>query len=106
MAPDEILPIRLLHDALRAAARQRLTDPQRAVVAADLSLVFCAPPVAVDGASGAPGTAPSAPPAEGWLAHGQVTGGGRSVCFCEAELRDATQRTVARAMGTFRYAPA
>ena len=32
-----------------------------------------------------------------------ATGGGRSVCFCEAELRDAAGQSVARAMGTFRY---
>ena len=78
---------RLLYQALRQAARTRLGDAARPLAATDLSLVFS--------------TA-----AEGQLqlqARGQVTGGGRSVCFCEAELLDAAQRTVARAMGTFRY---
>jgi uncharacterized protein (TIGR00369 family) len=43
-------------------------------------------------------------PASGTLqATAQVTGGGRSVCFCEAALRDAAGQTVARAMGTLRY---
>jgi acyl-coenzyme A thioesterase PaaI-like protein len=32
----------------------------------------------------------------------RVCGGGRSVCFCEAEITDAAGRVVARAMGTFR----
>lgn len=43
------------------------------------------------------------PGGAGLHAQGQVTGGGRSVCFCEAELRDATGQLVARAMGTLRY---
>lgn len=105
MAPDEMLHIRLLHEALRDAARQRLSDPQRALVAADLSLVFCPPQAPSATAPSAPAPVP-VPLPEGLRAHGQVTGGGRSVCFCEAELRDATQRPVARAMGTFRYGPA
>ena len=47
-------------------------------------------------------------PAMGLLeATGRATGGGRSVCFCEAEVVDATGQIVAKAMGTFRYrAPA
>jgi acyl-coenzyme A thioesterase PaaI-like protein len=32
----------------------------------------------------------------------RVCGGGKSVCFCEAEVTDAAGRVVARAMGTFR----
>jgi acyl-coenzyme A thioesterase PaaI-like protein len=32
----------------------------------------------------------------------RVNGGGRSVCFCEAEATDASGRLVARAVGTFR----
>ncbi|MNG39445.1 hypothetical protein D3C84_1275310 [compost metagenome] len=40
-------------------------------------------------------------------ATGRATGGGRSVCFCEAEAVDATGQVIAKAMGTFRYrAPA
>jgi acyl-coenzyme A thioesterase PaaI-like protein len=43
-------------------------------------------------------------PATGRLtATGRATGGGRSVCFCEAEIADADGHPVARAMGTFRY---
>jgi uncharacterized protein (TIGR00369 family) len=47
-------------------------------------------------------------PAAGRLvATGRATGGGRSVCFCEAELVDGSGTVVAKAMGTFRYrAPA
>jgi uncharacterized protein (TIGR00369 family) len=36
-------------------------------------------------------------------ATGRATGGGRSVCFCEADIADADGHVVARAMGTFRY---
>ncbi|HEX6362079.1 MAG TPA: PaaI family thioesterase [Albitalea sp.] len=32
-----------------------------------------------------------------------ATGGGRSVCFCEATVVDASGEVAARAMGTFRY---
>jgi len=32
----------------------------------------------------------------------RVCGGGKSVCFCEAEAMDAQGRVVARGMGTFR----
>ncbi|MEJ8845848.1 PaaI family thioesterase [Variovorax rhizosphaerae] len=34
---------------------------------------------------------------------GRATGGGRSVCFCEAEMTDDSGKVVAKAMGTFRY---
>lgn len=37
------------------------------------------------------------------LAEGRATGGGRSVCFCEATITDASGEVTARAMGTFRY---
>jgi uncharacterized protein (TIGR00369 family) len=36
------------------------------------------------------------------VATGRTTGGGRSVCFCEAELVDGSGAVVARGMGTFR----
>ena len=36
-------------------------------------------------------------------ATGRATGGGKSVCFCEADIADANGQVVARAMGTFRY---
>ena len=43
-------------------------------------------------------------PAGGLLqAQGRATGGGRSVCFCEATVTDASGDVAARAMGTFRY---
>lgn len=43
-------------------------------------------------------------PAHGRLtATGRATGGGRSLCFCEAELADEGGEVVAKAMGTFRY---
>lgn len=43
-------------------------------------------------------------PAAGRLtAVGRVTGGGRSVCFCEAHILDAEGEPSAHAMGTFRY---
>jgi len=37
------------------------------------------------------------------VATGRATGGGKSVCFCEARVEDATGRVAAEAMGTFRY---
>nr|WP_145550980.1 hotdog domain-containing protein [Variovorax boronicumulans] len=78
--------IALLDAALVAAALARNPSAQ-AVDVIDLHLGFVQPH----------GT--------GLQAEGQVTGGGRSVCFCEAELRDATGQLVARAMATLRYRP-
>ena len=43
-------------------------------------------------------------PARGRLvAYGQAVGGGRSLCLCEASIKDETGDTVAKAMGTFKY---
>jgi uncharacterized protein (TIGR00369 family) len=43
-------------------------------------------------------------PTKGRLrASGRATGGGRSVCFCEATITDDSGEVAARAMGTFRY---
>lgn len=43
-------------------------------------------------------------PASGHLvAVARATGGGRSVCFCEAHITNAEGETMAQAMGTFRY---
>ncbi len=43
-------------------------------------------------------------PAKGRLtAHATVTGGGKSVCFCESRIEDEEGQIVARSMGTFRY---
>lgn len=82
-APSRAELVALLDDALAQAARGRLGD-EREVVGVDLHVGF------VRTAAG---------PLQ---AAGRATGGGRSVCFCEAELRDATGALVAQAMGTFR----
>jgi uncharacterized protein (TIGR00369 family) len=37
------------------------------------------------------------------VATGRATGGGKSVCFCEASIIDADGEIAAQAMGTFRY---
>ena len=80
--PDQLAQ---LHAALVAAARTRLVDAARQLSATDLHVLFTAEP-------------------QGPLtATGQVTGGGRSLCFCEAELHDPQGQLVARAMGSFRY---
>jgi len=78
----------LLDSAMANAALSRI-DFAREVVTIDMHIGFMRP-------------------ATGRLeATGRATGGGRSVCFCEAELTDSTGEVVAKAMGTFRYrAPA
>jgi uncharacterized protein (TIGR00369 family) len=78
----------LLDSAMANAALSRI-DFAREVVTIDMHIGFMRP-------------------ASGRLeATGRATGGGRSVCFCEAEVTDATGEIVAKAMGTFRYrAPA
>jgi uncharacterized protein (TIGR00369 family) len=78
----------LLDSAMANAALSRV-DFTREVVTIDMHIGFMRP-------------------ATGRLeATGRATGGGRSVCFCEAEVVDATGQIVAKAMGTFRYrAPA
>jgi acyl-coenzyme A thioesterase PaaI-like protein len=70
-----------LDGAMVQAARERLGQ---GVTAVDLQLAFVRLP------SGALETA------------ARATGGGRSVCFCEAEARDAQGRTVALATATYR----
>jgi uncharacterized protein (TIGR00369 family) len=37
------------------------------------------------------------------VAQARATGGGKSVCFCEARVEDASGEVAAQAMGTFRY---
>jgi acyl-coenzyme A thioesterase PaaI-like protein len=65
------------------AARSRL-DPAREVVALDMHIAFMRP-------------------AGGQLtANARATGGGRSICFCEATVTDASGEVAAQAMGTFR----
>ena len=66
------------------AARARIDEP-REVDAIDLHIAFMRP-------------------TRGDLrVQGRVTGGGRSVCFCEASVTDVSGEIAARAMGTFRY---
>lgn len=36
-------------------------------------------------------------------AHAQATGGGRSICFCEARIEDESGELVAKGMGSFKY---
>ncbi|GAP37212.1 PaaI family thioesterase [Piscinibacter sakaiensis] len=78
----------LLDAAMANAALSRI-DFAREVVTIDLHVAFMRP-------------------AAGRLrCVGRATGGGRSVCYCEAELSDAGGTVLAKAMGTFRYrAPA
>jgi uncharacterized protein (TIGR00369 family) len=74
----------LLDNAMANAALSRI-DFAREVVTIDIHVAFMSP-------------------ATGRLtATGRATGGGRSVCFCEADVADTDGRVVARAMGTFRY---
>ena len=74
----------LLDNAMANAALSRIAFT-REVVTIDIHVAFVSP-------------------ATGRLtATGRATGGGRSVCFCEAEIADADGRLVAKAMGTFRY---
>jgi uncharacterized protein (TIGR00369 family) len=78
------LVVGLLDQAMADAARGR-ASVGREVVTVDIHVSFLGP-------------------ATGRLsASGRATGGGRSVCFCEAEVIDADGRLVATGMGTFRY---
>jgi len=70
-----------LHRALLDAARTRLGADVQTV---DLHLSFLQPAAGPLAASA------------------RVTGGGRSVCFCEGELADERGVRAAQAMGTFR----
>ena len=74
----------LLDSAMANAALSKV-DYRREVVTIDMQIAFMLP-------------------AAGRLvATGRATGGGRSVCFCEADIRDAGGQVTAKAMGTFRY---
>lgn len=74
----------LLDSAMANAALSRI-DFSREVVTIDMHIGFMSP-------------------AQGRLrAVGKATGGGRSVCFCEAEVFDEEGRVIAKSMGTFRY---
>lgn len=75
----------LLDSAMANAALSRI-DFAREVVTIDMHIGFMRPA------------------ALGHLrAIGRSTGGGRSVCFCEADVLDEQGEVVAKAMGTFRY---
>ena len=74
----------LLDSAMANAALSKV-DYTREVVTIDMHIAFMRPAVGA------------------LLATGRATGGGRSVCFCEAEITDAEGRVTAKAMGTFRY---
>jgi uncharacterized protein (TIGR00369 family) len=74
----------LLDNAMANAALSRIAFT-REVVTIDIHVAFMSP-------------------ATGRLtATGRATGGGRVLCFCEAEVADAHGHLVAKAMGTFRY---
>jgi len=74
----------LLDCAMAHAALSRV-DYAREVVTVDMHVAFMRP-------------------AGGRLvATAKATGGGRSVCFCEASIVDADGQLAAQAMGTFRY---
>jgi len=74
----------LLDVAMAHAALSRI-DYARVVVTVDLHVGFLA------ASSGR------------LVATGRATGGGKSICFCEAWVEDETGAIAARAMGTFRY---
>ena len=72
-------------DGAMSSAALSSTGFQRAVVTIDMSTQFFKP-------------------GQGRLtAHGRVSGGGRSVCFCEAHITDDAGDAVARALGTFKF---
>ena len=74
----------MLDMAMSSAALSK-ADFKKAVITVDMSTHFLSP-------------------GKGRLvAHGRAVGGGKSICFCEARIEDASGREVARAMGTFKY---
>jgi len=79
--------VALLDDAMVQAALARVNSgaqAPRTVVAVDMHLSFMRA-------------------AHGELkASAQVVGGGKTMCFCEAQLRDAQGEVVAQALGTYR----
>jgi uncharacterized protein (TIGR00369 family) len=74
----------LLDCAMAHAALSRV-DYAREVVTVDMHVAFMRPS------------------AGRLVATGRATGGGKSVCFCEASIVDADGELAAQAMGTFRY---
>ena len=78
------LVMTLLDSAMRHAALSRMTE-QREVVTVDLRVGF------MQAAQGR------------LVASAKAIGGGKSICFCEAQLVDETGEVRAQAMGTLRY---
>ncbi len=74
----------LLDSAMANAALSRV-DYSREVVTIDMQIAFMLPAVG------------------DLTATGRAIGGGKSICFCEAQITDAAGNITARAMGTFRY---
>lgn len=74
----------LLDSAMANAALSKV-DYSREVVTIDMQIAFMRP-------------------AMGRLkATGRAVGGGRTMCFCEAEITDEAGHVTAKSMGTFRY---
>ena len=72
-------------DAAMASAAVSRTDFTTVVMTIDMSISFMRPGI-------------------GRLAvHGKVIGGGATVSFCEAEIRDESGEMVAKALGSFRH---
>ena len=77
--------IMTLLDVAMAGAAVSRSDFQNTVVTVDISVSFLAP-------------------ASGQLfAEGEATGGGRSLCFCDGRVIDASGTLIAKAQGTFKY---
>ena len=74
-----------LLDVVMASAAVSRVDFARAVVTLDMHSSFLRPGLGK------------------LVAEGQVVGGGRSVCFCEAQVTDAEGECIARGSGTFKY---
>ena len=74
-----------LLDCAMAHAALSKVDYTREVVTVDMSVAFLKP-----------ATGPL-------VAEGRATGGGKSICFCEAHITNPDGALAARAMGTFRY---
>jgi len=74
----------MLDMAMSSAALSK-ADFKRAVITVDMSTHFLSPGK------------------ERLVAHGRASGGGKSICFCEAHIEDEAGRVVARAMGAFKY---
>lgn len=76
--------VRLLEQSMVDAVCQRSMEDTREVQTLDLNINF------MQSASGP------------LHASAQVIGGGKTMCFCEAQLRNAQAELVAQAMGTYR----